>query len=238
MKHEDSVWSEGSDGASAPSHHSIGSVGSGGSVGSIGSRGSAESIGSRGSAGSAGSGGGDARRRGRALGGLLDRAAADMHCCTFRIGGQLFGLDVGSVGEVFQVENIVRVPLAPNGVIGLCNLRGVALAVIDLASVLELELGQRSQAPDGKGPALVLRLQGLRLAASIDVVESVFPVNSAAIRESDAVGEHPAIAGFLTLDNDEVVSVLDVKELTERIHKLRLRQAGEVGANEVLADEP
>ncbi len=225
MKHDDSVWSEGDSVASRPSQSQFGSVASGGSVAS---RGSADSAGNGSGTATAGTGtrasGSRARTRGTA--GLLDHAGADMQCCTFRLGGQLFGLSVDTVGEVFTIERLVNVPLAPNGVLGLTNLRGAALAVVDLGTVLGLEI-RREQALTGTGPALVLQVGGMRLAASIDYVESVFPVHSEDIRESDAIGEHPAIGGFLTVGNDEVVSILDAEELAERLRALRLRGEGD-----------
>lgn len=214
MNNDDSVWSEGS----------VGSAGSRHSTGSVASKGSA----SRGSGSEA---------PGRVVGGgrMLDRVSADMHCCTFRLGGQLFGLDVGAVGEVFHVDRIVKVPLAPAGVLGLTNLRGGALAVIDLGAVLGLEIGHRPDSESGIGSAIVLRLPGMRFAATIDLVESVFPVHSADIRESAAAGEHPAIAGFLTLADDTVVSVLDLEEVTRCVQRLQLR-SGTNAATEPAAE--
>ena len=197
-----------------------GSIGSFGSVGSIGSDASVMSRGSRASEqGSKNS--------------TLDHTGADLHCCVFAIGNDTLGLDVSAVGEVFQVERLVDVPLAPPGVLGLTNLRGVAMAVIDLASILDLP-GRTNKETDGLGPALVLRVGGMRLAASIDSVDSVFPINSSAITESDAVDEHPAIGGFLTRSDDNVVSILDVEELTQRIQRLRLRSGNELNAADTL----
>jgi purine-binding chemotaxis protein CheW len=211
MSHDDSVWSEG--GGSGPvSHHSVVGAGSRADRGSV-------TVGPRSATGS----------RPATGGASLRQVDADLCLCTFRIGGQLFGLDVGAVGEVFQVERVVRVPLAPPGVLGLTNLRGAAIAVVDLAAVLGLQVGEQTAPIDGRGPALVLRLQGLRCCANIDVVESVAPVRSGAIAESDAVGEHPAIAGFLPLADGRVVSVLDIEVLTEHVQRLRLRQAAETG---------
>lgn len=216
MRREESAWND--DGDSVVSRASASQLGS---VGSVASRGSAASAGSAGSR--------DSGTRTRRTGLMLDRASADMQCCTFRLGGQLFGLDVSAVGEVFQVERLVRVPLAPPSVLGLTNLRGAALAVVDLAGVLELAI-QRESAPTGIGTALVLEVGGMRVAAAIDHVESVFPVHSQDIRESDALGEHPAIAGFLTVGDDQVVSLLGIDELVDRLQVLRLRKDNDAAA--------
>ncbi|MFK7740925.1 MAG: chemotaxis protein CheW [Planctomycetota bacterium] len=192
------------------SHLSHGSLGSDGSVFSAG-RVSVASVASRASEHSAGLASED----------RLDASSADMHCCVFQVAGELFGLDVGAVGEVFEIESVVPVPLAPAGVVGLTNLRGVALAVVNLASLMDVAAADATC--DGLGPALVLWLDGMRLAVSIDLVESVVPVQSSSIRESDAVDEHPVVAGFLTQPDGRVVSVLDSFELTRRVQRLSLQ---------------
>lgn len=51
---------------------------------------------------------------------------------TAMIGGQLFGLPILRVQDVFAVNNLTRVPLAPPEVAGLLNLRGRIVTLIDL----------------------------------------------------------------------------------------------------------
>jgi purine-binding chemotaxis protein CheW len=52
--------------------------------------------------------------------------------CTFRLGGQLFGLDVLNVQEVMRSQAITPVPLAHPVVRGLINLRGEVVTALDL----------------------------------------------------------------------------------------------------------
>lgn len=48
------------------------------------------------------------------------------------IGGQLFGLPILQVQDVFAVTRLTRVPLAPPEIAGLLNLRGRIVTLIDL----------------------------------------------------------------------------------------------------------
>lgn len=58
--------------------------------------------------------------------------------CTFFVGGLALGIDVGRVQEVMGVQPVTPVPLAPPGVVGLLNLRGRILTVIDARARLGL----------------------------------------------------------------------------------------------------
>ncbi|BBH70791.1 chemotaxis protein CheW [Actinoplanes sp. OR16] len=51
---------------------------------------------------------------------------------TFEVAGQFFGVDVDAVQEVLSYSEYTPVPLAPNAVGGLFNLRGQVIAAVDL----------------------------------------------------------------------------------------------------------
>src|ERR1700743_2555182 len=54
------------------------------------------------------------------------------------IGGQLFGLPISRVQDVFMPERLTRVPLAPGEIAGVLNLRGRIFTVIDMRPRLGL----------------------------------------------------------------------------------------------------
>jgi purine-binding chemotaxis protein CheW len=58
---------------------------------------------------------------------------------TFTAAGQLFGLSLDRVRDVFTVTSITRVPLAGPEIAGVLNLRGRIVTVIDLANRLQLQ---------------------------------------------------------------------------------------------------
>ncbi|GLK70094.1 chemotaxis protein CheW [Ancylobacter dichloromethanicus] len=57
---------------------------------------------------------------------------------TARIGGQLFGLSIDAVNEVFVPEGITPVPLSAPEIEGVLNLRGRIVTMIDLRRLLHL----------------------------------------------------------------------------------------------------
>ncbi|WP_026379081.1 chemotaxis protein CheW [Afifella pfennigii] len=66
------------------------------------------------------------------------KPATENQFVTVHIGGQLFGLPIAAVHEVFVPEQVTRVPLAPPEVEGVLNLRGRIVTTIDLHRLLGL----------------------------------------------------------------------------------------------------
>ena len=64
------------------------------------------------------------------------------------IGGQLFGLPISRVQDVFMPERLTRVPLSPGEIAGVLNLRGRIVTVVDMRA-LRLAQERRRQAADG-----------------------------------------------------------------------------------------
>ena len=60
------------------------------------------------------------------------------------IGGQLFGLPILRVQDVFMPERLTRVPLAPPEIAGVLNLRGRIVTLIDMRRRLGLADARRS----------------------------------------------------------------------------------------------
>ena len=58
---------------------------------------------------------------------------------TAMIGGQLFGLPISRVQDVFMPDRLTRVPLSTAEIAGVLNLRGRIVTLIDMRSRLGLE---------------------------------------------------------------------------------------------------
>src|SRR5262245_22162767 len=106
--------------------------GGSGSAGRGGSRGSGRGSGSgsgRGSAGSAGS---------KGTKGSISRDVGSAFLCTFRVAEERFALSTALVRELVEVTNVTRVPQTSQALLGLFNLRGEPLPLVDMAAVLGL----------------------------------------------------------------------------------------------------
>ena len=52
--------------------------------------------------------------------------------CLVTIGGELFGVDLRQVREVFEVDSITPVPGMPSALVGVANIRGTIVPLADL----------------------------------------------------------------------------------------------------------
>jgi purine-binding chemotaxis protein CheW len=135
---------------------------------------------------------------------------------TATIGGQLFGLPIGRVQDVFMPERLTRVPLAATEVAGLLNLRGRIVTVIDMRRRLDFE--ERAENGAKRGPlALGIEHKGESYGLLIDHIGEVLKL-SAASREGNPVNLDPRLArvsaGVHRLDGRLLV-VLDVERVLD-----------------------
>lgn len=89
---------------------------------------------------------------------------------TVMIGGQLFGLPINRVQDVFMPEAITRVPLASSEIAGVLNLRGRIVTAVDMRC--RLGLPRREQA-NGPLYAVGVEMKGESYGLVIDSVGEV-----------------------------------------------------------------
>jgi purine-binding chemotaxis protein CheW len=88
---------------------------------------------------------------------------------TTMIGGQLFGLPIARVQDVFMPERLTRVPLAAVDVAGVLNLRGRIVTAIDMRS----RLGLPKRDDDRPSMAVGVDLRGESYGLLIDSIGEV-----------------------------------------------------------------
>lgn len=119
---------------------------------------------------------------------------------TASIGGQLFGLPIGRVHDVFIPDRLTRVPLAPPEVTGVLNLRGRIVTAIDMRTRLGLPKEQRLRPPMAVG----IELEGEAYGLLFDAVGEVLKLNEASAEPNPVnLDTHLAnvSAGVQRLDN-------------------------------------
>jgi purine-binding chemotaxis protein CheW len=118
-----------------------------------------------------------------------------------RVGSELYALPVGNVLEVAELGDLTAVPGAGPSLLGIRNLNGRVLPVVDLASVLEI-------GRDGIAPRLVVAEVDGRLAGfAVDEVTDVAALGSG--RESTEV-EYLLHA---VLEDGRLVGVVDLERV-------------------------
>ena len=64
--------------------------------------------------------------------------SSTMRAAIISLGGELFTIDLKNVREVFVVESITPVPGMPSGLVGVTNLRGTVIPLLDLRPMFAL----------------------------------------------------------------------------------------------------
>jgi len=135
------------------------------------------------------------------------------------IGGQLFGLPISRVQDVFMPERVTRVPLSSQEIAGVLNLRGRIVTVVDMRARLGLP-----KSDEGKTPMAVgVDLRGESYGLLIDTIGEVLRLPEDA-REENPVNLDPRMAkfagGVYRLDGQLMV-VLDVDRVLELSPELK-----------------
>jgi purine-binding chemotaxis protein CheW len=132
---------------------------------------------------------------------------------TAMIGGQLFGLPIQRVQDVFIPERLTRVPLAPPEIAGVLNLRGRIVTLIDMRG--RLGLGKRGD--DGPPMAIGVESRGESYGLLIDSVGEVLKLDDSA-SEPNPINLDPRLArvsaGIHRLEG-QLLMVVDVDRVLE-----------------------
>lgn len=133
---------------------------------------------------------------------------------TIRLSGQLFGLPIDRVQDVFMPDNFTFVPLARNQIAGVLNLRGRILTAIDLSKVLNVPAVNETNA---ERPAVSVNHANESYGLLTDIVGEVVTLTDETA-EPNPVNLDPEWArvskGTYRLES-ELLVILDVDALIE-----------------------
>jgi purine-binding chemotaxis protein CheW len=117
------------------------------------------------------------------------------------VGSEAYAVPVEHVLEVAELGSLSPVPGSPRAVLGVRNLRGDVLPVVDLAAVLEIEReGEPLRFVVAKGAAGLVGL-------AVDTVTGVGPLTGA-IEEAES-----SLLSGTVLEDGDLVGLLDVDRL-------------------------
>lgn len=132
----------------------------------------------------------------------------DLAYCTFQLDGLFFGVEVLAVQEVIRYQRMTNVPLAPDVVSGLINLRGQVVTAVDLRR----RLGMPAR-PEGDLPMnVVVRTDDGPVSLLVDEIGDVLEVDDASFEAPPETLEGTArelVTGVYKLDG-RLLLVLDV----------------------------
>ena len=134
---------------------------------------------------------------------------------TFVCAGEEYGVDILCVQEIKGWDGVTRVPYTPPYLLGVMNLRGVIVPVVDLRT----RFGVAQRAPDGSTVVIVVRVHSERgektagiVVDAVSEVYSVTPDNIKPTPDLGAVGDGACVRGLASVDG-KMVMLLDIDKL-------------------------
>ena len=146
----------------------------------------------------------------------VEKDAADSsQFLTFVCAGEEYGVDILCVQEIKGWDGVTRVPYTPSYMLGVMNLRGVIVPVIDLRT----RFGVTERAPDSSTVVIVVRVHtelGEKTAGivvdAVSEVYSVAPDDIKATPDLGSVADGACVRGLTSVDG-KMVMLLDIDKL-------------------------
>ena len=129
--------------------------------------------------------------------------------CVVTLGGYRFAVEVRYAREVVVFDEYTIVPLAPAHLLGVANLRGNIMPVVDIRPLL----GMTPAAAGREVRALVVERDGVQAGLLIDEVLGLEPLEGVATADDQEAGDSgDMIAGHLDREGG-AVTLLDMRAL-------------------------
>lgn len=147
--------------------------------------------------------------------------------CTFRLGGDLYGLDVLLIREVTLLPTITPVPHAPLGVLGCVNLRGQIHLILDLRQLLG-----RGRTPTDADSRLILFKPELGdpFGVLVEGIGGIVEVPAEQVedrghleeleRDGQTTPPEEALVLGVARLSDELLLLLDARRLLASLHRM------------------
>ena len=134
--------------------------------------------------------------------------------CLFALAGARFAVDVRSAREVVLFDDITAVPLAPPHLVGVANLRGTVMPIVDARELL----GLPESRPGRAVRTLVVRDGAVQAALVVDTVLGLEPYEQVVPPDSPTErGPRALMAGWIQWAG-ETLPLLDVPKILAALH--------------------
>lgn len=138
----------------------------------------------------------------------------------FRIGNELYGIDIMYVNAIEKDQTVVRVPNTSSCIKGIINLRGDVVPVYDLRSKFNL--------PPSPNPTkmIVANLPDMKLAIEVDDVKEINDITLDQVKELPRIAKNNDIKYFTSVANinGDLVLLIDIRELLTQEEQEKAKQ--------------
>ncbi len=145
---------------------------------------------------------------------------------SFKIGSELFAAHVSKVLNILEMTRITKVPRAPEHMLGVINLRGAVLPVIDTRIKFGMPTTEQTDETCIIVCEVIIDSETVRVGALVDGVEEVVEIEKDEILPPPSIGSQyntDFIQGVMNID-EKFIMVLDMDKIFSTEDKISLTQ--------------
>lgn len=106
----------------------------------------------------------------------------DRQLVVFSLASAAYGVDIGSVREIIRMQEITRVPNAPEFIEGVINLRGKICPVVDLRKRFEVEANEATD----ESRIVVVEIDDEDVGVIVDAVDEAVTISEGSIHSGSS----------------------------------------------------
>ena len=131
----------------------------------------------------------------------------------FLVGGERFALYLADVFEVVKPPTISPVPFTPDYIVGIFNLRGQVLTLLDLAKKLGIE-----SRPSSEQAVVIFEYEDYRIGMQVDHLDKVSTVGSDELQacKNDGESKYSFVRGTIR-SGSQMTMILDLKAFVDDV---------------------
>ncbi|ABO35042.1 putative CheW protein [Methanococcus maripaludis C5] len=133
----------------------------------------------------------------------------------FKLSSNEYCLRVTGVREVLKLQDITSIPNTPSYIVGVTNIRGEIMPIIDLRK--KLNLFEDAGDEDDEKLVMVVEIDGVPIGILVDSVSDVMQISSEQIEDIEGIKKNASgeyIEGIAKIGN-RLIIILDIKNLID-----------------------
>ncbi len=138
-----------------------------------------------------------------------------MQLCIFELSDRLIGLSILDVQEIMEDAEITPVPTTPHFLLGVTNLRGDIVPIVDIREILQLPVKERTR----QSCIMILNINTAQIGIPVDAIAEVRHLEKRIVQqdpEQIGISDGKFITNIIQY-NDGLLLLLNLEQLYQAI---------------------
>jgi purine-binding chemotaxis protein CheW len=168
---------------------------------------------------------------------MAEETGNERQLVVFQLADENYGVNIHDVREIIRTQAVTKIPAAPEHVLGVIDLRGNVIPVIDLRRRLSLEAREAND----ENRIVVVEAHGHQVGVLVDAVQEVLRIGEDRVEATSTIvttAESYYIEGIAKLE-ESLLILLDIERALDQDSEiLSDASRGTEASAELSAEEP